>query len=264
MDHLPPFTLLNTRPLHQAQKLSAVVDNLGGEVILFPTLEIAPINFNRQQISSFQQQLTVAKILIVTSANAVYFAPKVLLQQIQAQQAGLIILSMGASTSAALAENNITANHSLFAGGTSEDLLELDVLAKQNIINSPIVLLTGKAGRELLQDNLLQKKADLTSIEVYLRSCPKLAANFDFKVITTAKRLIITATSISSLENLLTLMPSSWHQQLFKKPLLVVSSRLKEFAESKGFSRVLLSPNLNGSEFTGLLRQVLKDYDKII
>jgi uroporphyrinogen-III synthase len=67
-------------------------------------------------------------------------------------------------------------------------------------------------------------------------------ANTDVIALLAQNKLnVITATSGEVLQNLLIMLESAYHRQLFILPLVVVSDRIKQIATELGFTRIAVT-----------------------
>lgn len=231
--------VLVTRPKHQAQNLTQLLQNQAAEAVLFPTLDIVATD-NKQAIQSTLKNLEKFKWLIFISANAVNFA-------VQANGGKIPALSqtqcaaVGLATAKSLTELGYSVDLVPEHGFNSDALLAMPQM--QDVAGQQILIVRGVGGRDLLATALTARGARVDYLEVYKRSVPQLDCTPVLNRLKQGKLDIITATSVEALQNLLGLLGTENHKLLFHVPLIVVSDRIKEVALGMGFNRVVVTEN---------------------
>ncbi len=66
-------TVVITRPAHQAERLARQIQEWGGKIIIFPLLEILPVD-DDGSLPAVMENLPAYQIAIFVSANAVHYA----------------------------------------------------------------------------------------------------------------------------------------------------------------------------------------------
>lgn len=231
---LQGLRILNTRPQDQAQKLSQQINNAGGVVIELPTLEIKATN------NWFNSLPDLEKVdhAIFISANAVHYC----FTQLNVHQIGwpasIKAIAIGHGTAAILHEFNIPIN-AIPEIPDSEHLLALDLL--QQLEKKNVLLFKGKGGRPLIEEQLLQRGARLTILNVYQRVMPKINEQFIQSIWHGNLVDIILLTSEKSLHNLFKLFDKEAHDWLRNKTWLVISKRLAQIASSLKIHNIQVS-----------------------
>ncbi|MBX9587335.1 MAG: uroporphyrinogen-III synthase [Gammaproteobacteria bacterium] len=228
------LTVLVTRPREQSEKLALKIAELGGRPVVFPTLEIHSVE-PAGGWGHLKNRLENADIVVFTSANAVR---EVFSHQINIPNR-CEVAAIGTSTQQALSEAGILCDWVPMRDYRSEGLLELPVF--QSVKNKKIIVLAGEGGREFLQDILSERGAHVEKVAVYKRLCPIQDVTLLKEFYSQNGSKIIISTSVESLENLLSL--SKGFGQHFEIPLMVVSKRIAEIAQAKGFHTVLVADN---------------------
>ena len=124
--------VLNTRPLHQSEKLDMAIRSAGGISINMPALTISPTPID--WLNNMPELITVMHAIFI-SANAVnyYFSA---LQEAQISfPTSISVIAVGRATAAALSQQGIVVHH-VPDVADSEHLLELDAL--QNVHHQKI------------------------------------------------------------------------------------------------------------------------------
>lgn len=227
--------ILVTRPQQQALNLVQLIEQHGGQACGFPTLEIVPIvntavNEQLENLKSYQW-------LIFISANAVNFAVAAINGKIgHLTQAKLA--AVGKATAKALQEAGLTVDLVPETGFNSEALLEMPALEK--VQKQRILIVRGVGGRETLAEQLKKRGAIVDYWEVYRRQRPEIDAMPVLKLLKRQQIDWLTITSSEALQNLITML--DMHKSLlFNVPLVVISERIKQIAESIGFKKIVVS-----------------------
>jgi uroporphyrinogen-III synthase len=203
--------ILVTRPIRQSNGLGDLIEQQGGEAIVFPVIEITAIDV--KQWGEWNPQQT--NWLVFVSRNAVE-------QFLE-------------GTAQALRENGLTVDLQPELSNGSEGLLQLPEW--QQMTQQQVVIVRGEGGRELMADTLRARGAKISYLEVYRRQLPTVSSELQQQACSADW---LTATSANGVTNLLNLLSASCPQVL-QKPLLVVSERIKAFAVQQGFKRVYVS-----------------------
>jgi uroporphyrinogen-III synthase len=229
------LTILVTRPAHQAANLLKLIRESGNEPLLFPTIEITePVDHS--SFITAMQHLTDYDIAIFTSANA---ANKTL-PHWPNRKPSLKIFAMGRGTTQALQQWGFKVDRMPKQNFGSEAILNLSEL--QNLSRKKIVIFTGEGGRTLLQTILTQRGGTVHTAFAYRRKIPYLAP----KELAEWKKKhfdLIICTSNQSLENLITLL--GIEESLLTTPLLVISERMRSFAQEQGFTHIMVAPEVS-------------------
>jgi uroporphyrinogen-III synthase len=176
--------------------------------------------------------------LIFTSSNAVNFALKAnsgKIAEFEARQ----IAAIGKATADALKLAGLSIQALPEQNYNSEALLALP--AMQNVQGQKILIVRGEGGREELANTLRARGADVCYLNVYKRTIPNSCNNDVSELLEQQQLDIITATSVETLQNLLIMLDTKYHSQLFALPLIVVSDRIKQVANEMGFKRIAVA-----------------------
>jgi uroporphyrinogen-III synthase len=229
--------VLITRPAQQAQSLCAAITRLGGQTLLLPTIAIADVQINRDQL----QQLAQQDIAIFISVNAVQKTAGIIKQW----PAQCKIAAIGTATAQALCDLNWPVHIVPAEQFNSEALLAMPAL--QQVANKKIMLFRGEDGRELLANTLRARGARITEIVVYRRVLPVIDQLPNIKNVH-----VIVCTSSAALQNLCKLFAAD-KQLLFNKKLLVSSHRMADFAQQLGFTKLLIAANATNEAIVNTL-----------
>ncbi len=237
-------TILNTRPEFSSQSTAQVFEDSGFAVINFPCIEITATE-NRDKISAKLSQVSVRDTVIFTSQHAVTFAYQ-LYPQLKLTKENTVI-TVGTKT-AELLELHCHADIWVPEKQNSQGVLE--VLQNLNNIKS-IKLITAANGREEIQNYAIHKLINLEQINVYQRQLPQV--NYDiFKQIEQTNRLVILATSITTLTNLKQLVSKALWQLLKNQTIACASQRIAQEALAQGFKNIINTQTANPEKIAQL------------
>jgi len=222
-----------------------MLDQRGIRTLERPMLEIrsVPMDSASRKLSlDFDQFDRV----IFVSKNAVTFGVP-FLAQYWPQWPQVTWLAIGWSTALALENFDIKAGYPEQAG--SEGLLGLDCL--QDVTGMKIMIVRGGAGRELLAEELSERGAVVSYLNVYERieACYTTSLS---KELFDSKADITVVTSVEGLQNL---SRSLSRQELGKLHFVVPSKRIERFARDLGCTDVHLA---SGADDDSLLQAILE------
>lgn len=229
-----PLRILNTRPIHQAKKLTSALESHGFISIECPSLEIVPIVSEKNMPPS----LNTINTAIFISPNAVNFYFEQLNRDKISWPSTINVLSIGKSTAQTLAQHGIQESL-LPSESTSESLLTLPILSQ--VKNHHILLIKGKEGRDTIESELRQRGAIVHDMILYERKLPK----YNHKNLNRLWREdavdIILFTSKQGMQSIFTMFGKKAHPWLCSKPCLVLSQRLAEEAARLGVKKVIIA-----------------------
>ena len=160
--------VVNTRAEHQAQPLNEKLIAAGANVISFPLLNIAASE-NLEKVEHQLASLEDYDLAIFISTNAV----EQTLNKIDASVLKALKLGcVGQKTALTLKQHGLDIDFCPERFFNSEALLGLDTFQKF-IPGKKIALIKGEGGRDLLEKSLLKWGGDVSSFDVYRRTCPQ-------------------------------------------------------------------------------------------
>jgi uroporphyrinogen-III synthase len=192
--------VLVTRPRQQAAALCRLLEAQGASVERFAAIEVEPIDERREWAARFGD-LHQFGLIIFTSANAVRYGAALL-----EPHRDLPLAAIGPATARALNQAGYRVSVQSLEGADSESLLRHPKL--NAVAGERVLLVKGRQGRELLEQELARRGAVLAVAEVYRRECPRpSAAEMSALEARFAAHEIhaITATSVEIAANLLAL-----------------------------------------------------------
>lgn len=223
-----------TRPESQSRSLSQLVEDAGGEGLIIPAIELSKKKIEEEE-RHLLEHLGAGDIVIFISPNAARFIGQAVTDPASILR-DVTVLAVGSGTANALEQEGIADVIAPERGSGSEALLELGVLQEPSVRGRKIVILRGVGGRELLQDTLLQRGADVGIVELYYRGKPHLEAAAAENFWHQSPPDVIVITSGDGLKNLIEITPDRHRQTLFNTPLVVISGRVRDLALASGFN----------------------------
>ena len=224
--------VLVTRPQQQAKKLCEMIEASGGKTIAFPVIDIVPTDVNTWP----QYDLAQLDMIIFVSRNAVSnFVNTLTIPLVEK----IKLASVGAGSAASMRQHGLRVDIQPKQSLGSEGLLvmaEFDDMANKNVL-----IVRGKGGRELLADTLIQRGATVCYLEVYQRNLAKPSAQQCKQALMSE---CVVCTSVEGVKNLTVLLQKSL-KTLLDKPMLVVSERIKNYAQSLGFQRIIVTADVS-------------------
>jgi uroporphyrinogen-III synthase len=238
--------ILVTRPEAQADGLAERIRQNGGEAILFPVIRIE----NSVNHSNWQAlDLNRYNWLIFVSRNAVegfQAAGHATLPE------GLRLAAVGDGTASAMRAAGLAVDCQPDISNGSEGLLQMP--AMQNLSGQQVLIVRGDGGRELLADTLSARGATINYIEVYRRALASHDRSACMRAMHADK---LVCTSVAGVDNLCRIL-TEFKADLFCKPLVVISERIKQHARTLGFRWVEVSHSASDDA----VLQTLIDMDK--
>lgn len=243
-----------TRPRDQAAPLARRITQAGGIPLLFPLLDIEPVQDDaplHEQLSRLEQ----FDLAIFISPNAVRHG----IAAIQAQdrhvglKPDLQIAAVGQGSAKALRElgiANIIAPTERF---DSEGLLALPEL--QDVAGRKVLIFRGDGGRELLGDTLKARGATVEYATCYLRSRPQQ----DIAELLSAAPDAITVTSSEALDYLRQMLEDNGSAAWQGLALFAPHPRIAELAHRHGWRQVVETASGDDGLLAGLIAWAQKE-----
>jgi len=242
---LTGLKIVVTRPREQAVQLAQLIEQAGGIPLLFPLLDITPV----QDARVLQEQIVRLPrfdLAIFISPNAVRYGISAI-RTVGALPPSLKIATVGQGSARALRESGITNVIAPSERFDSEGLLALPEL--QVVSGWHVMIFRGDGGREFLGDTLRKRGATVEYATCYQRSKPQ----HDVGALVNAAPDAITVSSSEALGNLWQMLDGEAQAALRDTPLFVPHERIAELARHQGWHRILLA----GSGDDGLLSALI-------
>jgi len=228
--------VLVTRPEHQAENLSRLIEQRGGIAVRFPTLEI--VSRDDDRIKSTLANLDGFQWVVFISANAVNFALKANSGKIPRTKS-VRFAAVGQATAQAMKMAGLPVDLVPEYGYNSEALLEMPQL--QQVEGQNCLIVRGEGGREQLATTLRSRGAEVDYLEVYKRIIPRMDSSPVVELLAQHRLDVITVTSAEALQNLSLMLGEKNNKLLPLIPLVVVSDRIRCLAADMGFNRITVT-----------------------
>lgn len=221
--------ILITRPAEQAAHLNTLIQQAGGETVIFPAIEISnPANLPAlKNLVARLHQFDLALFISPTAVSRAF-------QHLAGWPAGLKVAAIGAGSARALqhagVKNILVPAH----GQDSEALLALPDM--QQVKGKRIVIFRGEGGRELLADTLRQRGAQVEYAECYRRIKPQA----DIAPLLMQDIDAVVITSREGLKNLHELLGENW-PRFQKKSFFVPHQRIADAAGLLGVAQTIVT-----------------------
>jgi uroporphyrinogen-III synthase len=213
--------VLVTRPELQAMPLCRLLENQGASTLRLPALEIKALK-ERRTLAEKLGPLENFDVIIFASANAVRFGVSIL-----DQKRDLNLAALGGATARALNQAGYRVAIQPRDSLDSEGLLRDPRL--EHVAGHRILVVKGRDGRQLLQQELAQRGAAVICADVYER----VAATPDDAALALVQERfaageihVITATSLDIGESLLKMATPELRAEFERVPWLVPSERV--------------------------------------
>lgn len=227
---LAGLKVLVTRPRDQAVALAQRIEQAGGVPLLFPLLEIAPVE-DPGALHRQVARLAQFDLAIFISPNAVNYGIAAI-RAAGGMPPALRIATVGQGSAKALRELGVAGVIAPAERFDSEGLLALPEL--QQVAGWRVMIFRGDGGRELLGDTLKARGASVEYAACYRRSKPQ----WDAEALFSAAPDAITVTSSEALGYLWELAGNARNGRLRTVPVFVPHRRIAELAQQQGWEQI--------------------------
>lgn len=257
MPELTGFTVVITRPEHQAGPLIQRIQNAGGTVISFPVLAIEATQ-HPEEVHEVARDLANYDLAIFISANAVEHGLR-FVSSYGPWPAKVQVAAVGAATARALEDHRVKVTRVPDSAFNSEALLASPEL--QHVAGKRIAIFRGEGGRELLAETLRQRGAEVRYIDVYRRVKPAVDPNILLDAWSRDAVNAVVVTSNEGLQNFFELIGAKGQPHFRKTPLLVMSARAVALAQQLGVTTPprVVSPVSDEAIFQALAQLARKE-----
>lgn len=223
MPTLHGIGVLVTRPEQQAMPLCRLLEIQGASTFRLAAVEIKPLERGRT-LAARLGALEDFDLIVFVSANAVRFGAALLDQKRE-----LALAAVGPATAHALNQAGYRVAVQPTVGFDSEGLLRHPKL--QHVAGHRILLIKGSRGRELLEQELQRRGAEVVNAEVYerVRSRPSESDLAALQEHFAAGEIhVISATSVEIANNLLDMATPALRSEFARVHWLVPSARVAD------------------------------------
>lgn len=243
-------TIAVTRPAGQTASLARAIEAAGGQALVFPVIEIAPVE-NEAELAAVCAGLDRFHLAFFVSPNAVEQALAYILPR-RSWPAGLVVATVGKGSEASLARAGFSDVIAPSAGFDSEAVLALPEFQAAAVAGREVVIFRGDGGRDLLGDTLAERGARVRYVTCYRRRVP----DADTAPLLAAARAGaldgLVLTSSEGVANLVAMIGRDGLDALAAVPTFVPHPRIAEAARRAGFTRVVLSGPGDGGVLAAL------------
>lgn len=241
--------VLVTRPQPQSSPLCHRLALEGARAVCFPTIEIQPLGEWRGELARLEP-LGNLDLIVFVSANAVRFGAGLL-----EQRRDLALAAIGPATARALNQAGYRVAVQPDEGFDSESLLRHPRL--KSATGKRILIVKGEGGRELLEEELTRRGAQVHRLEVYrrVRLAPSAAEIAALEQEFAAAQLhVVTVTSLEIGTHLLALATPPLAAALARVPWVVPGPRVGAGLRERGLAAPLLvAASAEDQEIVGAL-----------
>jgi len=219
-------SIVVTRPAHQAHALARLIEDAGGNAILFPAIEIRDVA-DVGPFTRLVDRLDEFDLAVFISPNAIERALR-LIQARRKLPPDLRIAAIGGGSVKALERHGVTGVIAPQGRYDSEALLERSEIAGAR----RVVIFRGEGGREHLGDSLSSRGAAVEYAECYRRCRPDLDPAPLLKAWSDGGVHAVTATSSEGLRNFAEMIGAPGRERLQATPVFVPHPRIAEAARA--------------------------------
>ena len=251
--HPTNLCILVTRPDPEGRELSKLLQASGHLAIQFPTIAIEPAEQDEAYTKTLSK-LGQQDWLIFISPQSVYASVPTIRRVWPIFPPQVKFAAVGESTARALEKAGY---FSLYPADvwSSEGLLALPEF--QQIHNQHITIIRGEGGRELLEQKLIERGANVSSLISYRRVLPPITNLEPYLLLLKERKVdVIICTSGESVNNLKKLTGDENFRMLKQVPLLVVSDRIKMLAQDLGFQTIWVANNAKHETLIRALNEI--------
>ena len=220
-------TIWVVRPEAQAAHLCEQIETHGGTPVSLPVIEIVPLEARPTQPDAADRWL-------FCSRNAVICGVPNMFPQL-ARNDTPRCFALGAGTAAELRRHGLPVAGHGGADASSEEMLELPEWQATQVRGMRITLVKGRNGRALLREELTQRGAQVSTLDVYQRIMPDIPASRFHALWQDTRPDIVAVGSEESLRNLMRLCPEDLRGHLWHCGLAVLGQRAERRAGLLGW-----------------------------
>jgi len=249
LSRLTGIGVLVTRPEHQASHLCQLIEAEGGAAVRYPALVIKPRS-DRAAVRAAIGPADRYDLVVFVSANAVRYGADIL-----DQGRDRPVAAIGQATALALNAAGYRVTLMPDEGADSESLLALPQLA--HLAGQRVLIVRGTGGRDLLQEVMSARGAQVQHAEVYIREAayPSMERKAEIETLWRQGGIsVYTATSVELLEALVGIVTPRCRELMHSTALVTGSNRVAEAASRLGIgSPILLADSPDDIALVGAL-----------
>jgi uroporphyrinogen-III synthase len=232
--------IMVTRPDPGGAELCEKIQSQGNIALHFPTIVFAPPK-DEEEFMEGIAELGRQDWLLFVSPQAVRASVTAIRQAWPVLPRSVRFAAVGAGTAKALNEAGYNVACMPDSEWSSEGLLDSDEF--QNIEEERVAVIRGEGGRELLEQILRERGAEVISVISYQRTKPNVDVAPYTALLNDGKIDMIVCTSFEGVANLKALFGKAAWEELRQVPLIVVSERIQDLALEEGFQTIWVADN---------------------
>ncbi len=223
---LSGVTVLVTRPEAQARPLAERIRGAGGVALIAPSLGIEPL-----PDPPVLPDGPLDGVIFISRNAVLHGLPRVrdLLQNPQT-----LVFAVGLGTRTELAAQGLDEVLAPKLEFSSEGLLSLPALSREQVRGKRLLIVRGSGGRETLRETLVKRGAEVSYLESYRRVIPDTDLA---RAIGEDTPDIAVVSSADGLANLAEMIDRQGLERLFDVPLMVPGERVAEQVDKLGFTQ---------------------------
>ncbi len=220
-----------TRPAHQADGISKLIEQSGGQVIRFPVIEIqVPVNIAR--LRAVLSRLADFDWLVFVSANAVHMGLQAIANT-GVPRPNAKTAAVGVRTAQALQQRDWRVDLIARPPYNSEALLTEPRM--QRVKGQRFLIFRGEGGRELLRETLITRGAQVDYAECYRRATARSDPTLLENAWSRQQLDVIMSTSVTGIDNLIGILAHGNRSSLLRTSLVVAGQRVAKAAHDHGW-----------------------------
>ena len=246
---MPPNAVIVTRPLAQAEPLAQRITASGRQAIVFPLLEIHPLE-DQTLLRAALRDLNAYAMVAFVSPNAVDAAFSVLHSLSLRWPSEIALAVMGEGSRQALARHGVTPDNATVISPLDPTRTDshtlLQALDLPALAGKRVLIVRGESGRELLADALSEAGVEVHQVAAYRRAAPILddAGRAQLRQLIDAGHdwLVTSSESLRILMQMVTqIAGATGVAKMQQRKIIVPHARIAETAQMLGFADIVLT-----------------------
>lgn len=246
---MTPNAVVVTRPLAQAEPLALGITALGRQAIVFPLLEIHPLE-DQTLLRAALRELSAYAMVAFVSPNAVDATFSVLHGLALRWPREVALAVMGEGSRQALVKHGVTQDNATIISPRDSTRTDshtlLQALDLPGLAGKRVLIMRGESGRELLADALREAGVKVRQVAAYRRAAPILddagQARLRQLIEISPDWLVTSSESVRILMQLAQqIAGAAGVAKLQQQKIIVPHARIAETAQMLGFKDIVLT-----------------------
>jgi uroporphyrinogen-III synthase len=252
----PRLHILITRPERQSMRLLELLAQAACDVLHLPTIAFAPPS-DAHAFSVSLQKVRDQDVLIFVSPEAVYRSAASFTEICPSWMTQITCAAIGRGTARALQDVGVLNVIYPNEHPSGQSLANLAIF--QAINHKKVMLVCGESGLSELATILNDRGALISYCYAYRRILPVIEMAPYFEAMKKRPVDVMIATSGDSVKNLKILFGDNGSPIICNIPLIVVSARVHNIAESIGFTSIYTSDDASPESILKMIMQLRKE-----